>query len=74
MSMKCADSSCIRVDIYTGEHLAEPVVRVHSTETDTTFQARGSEWIKFVEEVKNGDWDHVTTDLEIAMARHLEAA
>lgn len=57
--------ACIQVDVYEGEHLTEPVVRIHSTETGTVMQARISEWRKFVAEVKAGDWDHVDTDYEI---------
>lgn len=62
--------SCIQVDVYVGEHLIEPVARFHSTATNTVMQARGSELIKFFTEVKNGDWDHVITDMEFAVARH----
>jgi hypothetical protein len=60
----------MRVDIYAGEHLVEPVIRIRATATDTVMQARISEWRKFVAEVKNGDWDHVDTDYEFAVARH----
>lgn len=63
---RCESNACVQVDIYEGEHLAEPVVRVLSTQTDTRVQVRISEWRKFVAEVKNGDWDHVDTDWEIA--------
>jgi hypothetical protein len=69
VSTRCDTSTCIQVDVYEGEHLTEPVVRVHSTETGTVMQGRYSEWIKFVTEVKNGDWDHVVTDMEFALAR-----
>jgi hypothetical protein len=66
---RCESGACVQVDIYVGDHLAEPVVRVLSTDTDTRMQVRISEWRKFVAEVKNGDWDHVDTDYEIATAR-----
>jgi len=69
-SHRCESSACVQVDIYAGEHLVEPVVRVRSTETDTVMQARISEWRKFIAEVKRGDWDHVNTDFEFATARH----
>lgn len=62
---RCESSACVQVDVYEGEHLAEPVVRVLSTQTDTRMQIRISEWRKFVAEIKNGDWDHVDTDWEI---------
>jgi hypothetical protein len=67
----CESSGCVQVDVYEGEHLTEPVVRVRSTETGTVMQARISEWQKFVEEVKNGKWDHVDADYEIAAIRQL---
>lgn len=67
---RCESNACIQVDIYEGEHLVEPVVRMHSTDTNTVMQARVGEWRKFVAEVKNGDWDHVDTDFELAAARH----
>ena len=72
--MKCSDSACIEVDIYTGEHLAEPVVRVWATETDTKLQARIGEWIKFVAEIKAGVWDHIAVDYEFAAPEQPERA
>jgi hypothetical protein len=68
--MKCESSACVQVDIYTGDHLTEPVVRVRSTATDTVMQMRISEWRTFVEEVKANDWAHVDTDFEF-LARNL---
>ncbi len=70
---RCDSGSCIQVDIYEGEHLAEPLVRVRSTETGTVMQVRYSEWVKFVTEINDGEWNHVVTDMEIALARHAAA-
>ena len=61
----CESSACIQVDVYAGEHLVAPVVRMHSTETGTVMQARASEWIKFVEEVKAGQWDYIAENLSV---------
>jgi hypothetical protein len=66
---RCESGQCIQVDVYTGEHLTEPVVRVRSTDTDTVMQARIGEWRRFVAEVRAGDWDHIDTDYEIQVAR-----
>ena len=63
--MECESSACIQVDVYNGEHLAEPMVRLHSTQTSTVMQARGSEWLQFVEEVKAGKWDNVAEQLVV---------
>lgn len=63
--MTCESGACIQVDVYNGEHLAEPVVRLHSTETGTVMQARASEWLKFVEEVKAGNWDYIAEQLVV---------
>ena len=71
---RCDSSACVQVDVYDGEHLTEPVVRVLSTETDTRMQCRAGEWLKFITEIKNGDWDHVGTDLEFAIARKAAAS
>lgn len=68
---RCSDGTCVQVDVYIGEHLAEPLVRVRSTATDTVMQARASEWRAFVAQVKNGEWDHVDTDVEFAAARRV---
>lgn len=73
-SQRCETGACIKVDIYTGEHLVEPVVRVHSTDTGTVMQARIGEWRKFVAEVKADDWDHIDTDYEIVAARSSQPA
>lgn len=71
---KCGDgNSHVQVDIYDGEHLTEPVVRVRSTSTDTVMQVHIAEWIRFVREVRLGDWDHVETDYEILIARAEQA-
>jgi len=64
----CESLNCIQVDVYTGEYLAEPVVRVRSTETHTVMQARISEWRMFVEQVRAGDWNHVSTDFEFLLS------
>lgn len=60
---------CVQVDVYAGEHLAEPLVRVRSTNTGTVMQMRITEWRAFVAQVKAGDWNHVDTDFEFAVAR-----
>lgn len=65
MNEDCESSACIRVDIYSGDHLAESVVRLRSTLTSTVMQARGSEWIKFVNEVKAGQWDYIAENLAV---------
>lgn len=60
---KCESNACIQIDVYRGEHLAEPVVRLRSMETGTVMQARASEWVKFIDEVKAGQWDCIAEDL-----------
>lgn len=70
---RCESAACIKLDVYVGDHLAEPLVRFHSTETGTVMQARASEVIKFFAEVRNNEWDHVIADLEFALARQAAA-
>jgi hypothetical protein len=65
MNLKCESGACIQVDVYEGAHLAESLVRLHSTQTSTVLQARASEWIQFVEEIKAGHWDYIAENLAV---------
>lgn len=60
---RCESNACVQVDIYTGVHLSEPLVRLHSTATGTVMQVRASEWHTFVQRVKAGDFDPIAIQL-----------
>lgn len=53
MTGTCEAGGCIVVADYG------TAIRLRSTQTGTTMQATPEEWLKFVAEVRNGDWDHI---------------